>query len=393
MASKPVVPTAVLILMRVTPVIQVVFGAYKLATGFVASGKVYLKGELSQDWREVLGHLQSLARLLKLTDAEGAGDDVKADLVVVLHGLARAFQTDADSPLWALIERLDITQKVTLDELFVIARAFDDGHDLTSFGVFKAPGWTATFAGAHVTLSASAEQLRVMGEAMESALAGGEPARAASVLRQFIGNVLESVPEADAREVLRRALIDQLAYVPAREFAQFPNGRVWRVTDEVRIQGTVRVPGYEQLESLAARTDAIAEAVTGSVDGLAGISCQYRGGELVSFSGEAELEAPDIRWLDQEPEALAHALELQYGLTADEAWHAVRARGSAYDNESSLEVQGSFRCICTPAYPQACDYARVVVDGFEVAYWNSDEWRTDPEDVIGALMGAAKGTS
>jgi len=48
-----------------------------------------------------------------------------------------------------------------------------------------------------------------------------------------------------------------------------------------------------------------------------------------------------------------------------------------------------------PAFPEACDYVRVVrhlPDGsvIECAYWNEDEWADDPADVVGAIMGATK---
>lgn len=44
----------------------------------------------------------------------------------------------------------------------------------------------------------------------------------------------------------------------------------------------------------------------------------------------------------------------------------------------------------TPAYPSDCDYVRVVENGEEVAYWNMDEWRESPAEVMGAIMGAVK---
>jgi len=50
--------------------------------------------------------------------------------------------------------------------------------------------------------------------------------------------------------------------------------------------------------------------------------------------------------------------------------------------------------VCCPAYPQPCTYVRVVdpVLG-EVAYWDSLEWREDPEGVMGAIMGAISSTN
>jgi hypothetical protein len=42
-----------------------------------------------------------------------------------------------------------------------------------------------------------------------------------------------------------------------------------------------------------------------------------------------------------------------------------------------------------PAYPSDCYYVRLVDDqDREIAYWDSAEWRDDPELVVGAIIGA-----
>lgn len=67
------------------------------------------------------------------------------------------------------------------------------------------------------------------------------------------------------------------------------------------------------------------------------------------------------------------------------------ARGSiedVYENEGVI-VTHSGRELRFPAYPLPCDYLRIVEYGFELAYWNSDEWRDAPDEVIGAIMGCS----
>jgi hypothetical protein len=49
------------------------------------------------------------------------------------------------------------------------------------------------------------------------------------------------------------------------------------------------------------------------------------------------------------------------------------------------------RDIHAPGHPEECSYVRIVVCGIEVAYWTSDEWRDDPELVMGALIGSLHG--
>lgn len=49
------------------------------------------------------------------------------------------------------------------------------------------------------------------------------------------------------------------------------------------------------------------------------------------------------------------------------------------------------RAIHTPAFPEECDYVRIVENGKELAYWTSTEWAEDPECVMGAIIGCAHG--
>jgi len=61
-----------------------------------------------------------------------------------------------------------------------------------------------------------------------------------------------------------------------------------------------------------------------------------------------------------------------------------------YGEKAVLRLANGRQLRC-PAHPQECSYVRVVDQGHELAYWNSDEWRNAPEEVIGALLGCAMG--
>ena len=50
---------------------------------------------------------------------------------------------------------------------------------------------------------------------------------------------------------------------------------------------------------------------------------------------------------------------------------------------------GENRYLCCPAFPKDCDYVRIVEDGEEIAYWDYMEWEQEPQEVMGAIMGAA----
>jgi hypothetical protein len=59
-----------------------------------------------------------------------------------------------------------------------------------------------------------------------------------------------------------------------------------------------------------------------------------------------------------------------------------------YGDEHVLRLNNGNE-IRVPPYPTPCDYVRVVRAGREVAYWSVDEWKEQPAEVMGAIMGAA----
>lgn len=71
--------------------------------------------------------------------------------------------------------------------------------------------------------------------------------------------------------------------------------------------------------------------------------------------------------------------------------HAEDNLDTEYENECTI-VATHGRKICMPAYPEECSYIRIVDRAnHEIMYWNYEEWQEDPQDVMGAIMGALNG--
>ena len=109
---------------------------------------------------------------------------------------------------------------------------------------------------------------------------------------------------------------------------------------------------------------------------------------------QAEANGTDLEHLYGSDNKLAalERISTMFGWTDEEARHARENIDNKYGNECVIPLVNG-RALCTPAFPEISGYVRVVHHGFELAYWTSEEWRDDPEGVIGAFIGAAKGVA
>lgn len=177
------------------------------------------------------------------------------------------------------------------------------------------------------------------------------------------------------------------------QWLKFGNNKVWQVGSDGSIEGVVLVPGFEELDDIEARNDAVSEAVTGSIIGLMNFSVSYIGSGMVRFSGSVEelLNSQDEEEvplpIDVHGKDFLVFLAMQYGLLTIEAQHAVSAMGDQYDDEVVIQLANGreLRSRCTDA---GCDYVRICIGGLELAYWVEDEWQQAPAEVMGALIGA-----
>lgn len=120
------------------------------------------------------------------------------------------------------------------------------------------------------------------------------------------------------------------------------------------------------------------DAVDTAADGLAG----RFGIEVVRVSA-----SPDPEW--QWDDVIGSLVEKEKlpSAAADE-----RSRGDERSSDSLGEVHietAAGAIIAAPAYPQECSYVRLIDENHrELAYWDHQEWREQPEEVMGALIGA-----
>lgn len=156
-----------------------------------------------------------------------------------------------------------------------------------------------------------------------------------------------------------------------KKWIRFPNGRVWCVIDGIA-SGTVAVPDYETKHDREARLDAISEAAVGGVVGLMDFSYEYRGCDVLWFSGSVQSmvdeESEELLELEPGTKEWCTALAEQYNLTPHEIEHACQALDRPYVGESVLPVWASARDVHYPPPEKPCSYVRIVVDGLEVEY-------------------------
>ncbi|RQR65623.1 hypothetical protein DIE18_04020 [Burkholderia sp. Bp9125] len=177
-------------------------------------------------------------------------------------------------------------------------------------------------------------------------------------------------------------------------FIKFQNGKVWRVGAEDEVTGTVLVPRFAEKKDRVDRHDAIATAVTGSILGMDDIQYTMLDGNKVRFSGYVALPAEGptrCTELDVNSSELRTLLAAQYSLTPLEVEHALDNLHVQYGEENVVPIAGSGREIRCPVRTDLGSYVRVVVDGLEIAYWNSGELAREPDDVLGALFVTARG--
>ncbi|MDO9099708.1 MAG: hypothetical protein Q7V53_03040 [Caldisericota bacterium] len=133
----------------------------------------------------------------------------------------------------------------------------------------------------------------------------------------------------------------------------------------------------DRWDLLVSRDDhsAIEEWVASNIARVRGLSDARRAHiALIERAGTVYELGERLGWSEKE---LDHAIE------------SIQYDAQAFGDECIVTTH-SGREIRSPAYPNPCDYIRVTQHGFELAYWTSDEWRENPEDVIGAVMGALK---
>lgn len=193
-------------------------------------------------------------------------------------------------------------------------------------------------------------------------------------------------------------------------YVLFANGKVWPIKADGSFDGSVEIDSVIDCHGIDNVQAAIAAAllgddnawaaeidsVTPSGDRIVIFKCILAEFEWAQSSIEQfqlDIDQFGAKVIDPESDEMKAALVAQFGMSPMEVEHALDNLSTVYGDECVLPILGSHCAIHTPAYPAECDYVRVVVGGYEIAYWTAQEWRDDPACVMGAIIGAAKGMS
>ncbi len=211
--------TGVLVLDKVTPVIKALFGVFELDERYPGNGEAYIACIAESSccsWDSVLENLHELAQDL-LGHAPENGETVDDVLLI----LATHFKAEQNEELANLIEHRNFEDEADLASLFTIARAFDDGHGLKAYKTETAwrcsqPrlfefGGSGSFAGTHVAVEGSSQQIVQFGEALETALAASNTDAAAGAILEWVGSLLAGIHAESARAEVQRKLINLLS--------------------------------------------------------------------------------------------------------------------------------------------------------------------------------------
>lgn len=213
--------TGVLVLDKVTPVIQALFSGADLDATYPGDGEAYICG-ISEgaclQWDEIHEALIDLAEMLGLDVSEVVDGDLPSCFVLLLNHYGHDASVLEDVLDDKSLENDDTPELATLFEL---ARLLDDGHGLRQVRVEGAQycskprlfefGGDMQFIGEHALIyrHTSAELANAL--SLEAFLAQGDLQRAAMALFSQTERILDSVRDDGVRDQLRGMLASLLA--------------------------------------------------------------------------------------------------------------------------------------------------------------------------------------
>jgi len=214
--------TGVLVLDKVTPVIEAFFGPLKLDPTFPGHGEAYICMQTKKYlpmWDDVLKNLRGLATHLGLALPAETDDDMKSHL----NMLASHFRTSLDD-CFLCIDDMRFWADPEVEELFSLALLFNDGHGLKAFKTDAA--WTSSkpglfdfggvgeFIGQHYRTQIVSEIAIELGARLDEALASCDLAKATDILQDLVETFLHGIQDDSAQDNVRQMLGECLVAGP-----------------------------------------------------------------------------------------------------------------------------------------------------------------------------------
>lgn len=218
MANNHYESNGVLVLDKVTPVIQALFGQFALDPTLPGNGEAYIRtcsDSYEPQWEELLEDLAQLAANLGL---HSPGYDAKE----ILDALLSHFVKEPYAQLGRdLIESIDVDNGADLDDLFALANLFDDGHGLKAMRIegcwssSKARlfefGGDGVYRSSRLRIRTSSSQALALGSAIDNALASQDQDAAAEFVAAHVNDLLDGLADNNMRQAILRGVATKLA--------------------------------------------------------------------------------------------------------------------------------------------------------------------------------------
>lgn len=224
MASNYYDATGVLVLEKVTPIITALFGGYNLDASYPGDGAAYIAliaEDNSPDWDGVLYDLLDLAEELDIT-IDGADDP---NIQTVLAAFAGFFGKANDHDLTELIKSHNFEHEADLEQLFLIASRFNDGHNLTAInfeGCWRSDkprlfefGGNTFLISQSFNFAADTTSSLGMFTRLYQALTDGELDAAATEIANVTTRLLAGIADPEIRTTLRKQAAEHLLQLPS----------------------------------------------------------------------------------------------------------------------------------------------------------------------------------
>jgi hypothetical protein len=211
--------TGVLLLNKVTPVIEALFQPLKLDPKFPGSGQALIATD-SKDgdpsWSDVHRNLPALAASLSLETRHLA----ESDLPSAFRLLAAHFGVDNDPVIADLFKSYSFDGSVDLETLFRLAYRFDDGHGLTALKLSASRyangqelfpfGGTGFFISEELFAMSNSDDALSLGEDLYAAIRSDDLDKGAARIADAVQSILNSISDPAIRKALHWRLADLL---------------------------------------------------------------------------------------------------------------------------------------------------------------------------------------
>ena len=214
--------TGVLVLDAVTPIINALFEGYALDADYPGSGDAYIAlvaESNSPDWDDIMQNLLDLAEARNIPVSNRDEPTIQS----VLRDFANFFCPSDQgrlAQLLHLIEHHTFDNEADLEELFLIATCFNDGHNLTAVkfeGCWHCDkprlfefGGNSIFISRRLNLSIDTSRPLEMFDNLHQALVDNDLPAAAALIVNETTRLLAGVFNPDTQAALRKLVAERL---------------------------------------------------------------------------------------------------------------------------------------------------------------------------------------